>query len=211
MNAPIRWLLALLLLPAAALAPAAASAQAPVEGQDYVRIADAGPWQPLEGRIEVAEIFSYACSVCHEFRPMLDAWARRQPDDVRVSHVPAAFRPGDPYATAFFAAQAIGSHDTVHAATFDAVHRSGLLARNATVGELASFYAGLGVDRQQLGAAMQSPETAARVQAAHDFLRRSGAQGTPTVVINGKYRVQGRTLGDVLRIAEQLIAIERAP
>jgi thiol:disulfide interchange protein DsbA len=211
MNAPLRWLLALLLVPAAALAPAAASAQSLVEGQDYVRIADARPWQPLDGQVEVAEIFSYACSVCHEFRPMLDAWARRQPDDVRVSHVPAAYRAGDSFATAFFAAQAIGQHDTVHAATFDAVHRRGMLARNANVAELAGFYASLGVDRQQLAEAMQRPETAAQVQAAGEFLRRSGAQGTPTLVINGKYRVQGRTLGDVLRIAEQLVALERSP
>ena len=210
MKVPIRWLLALLLVPAAALAPAAASAQSLVEGQDYVRLTDAGPWQPLDGQIEVAEIFSYGCSVCHDFRPMLDAWARRQPDDVRVSHVPAA-RAGDPFATVFFAAEAIGEHDTVHAATFDALHRRGILARNATLGELATFYAGLGVDREQLAEAIRNPETAARVKSASEFLGRSGAQGTPTLVINGKYRVQGRTLGDVLRIAEQLIAIERTP
>lgn len=210
MKITARWFLPLLL---ALVLSAPAAAQAPVEGQDYVRIAEGAPWQPLDGKIEVAEIFSYACHVCDEFRPMLAAWARRQEADVRVSHVPAAYRRQDPFATMFFAAEALGQADAVHAATFDAVHRRGLLARNATVAEITTFYAGLGLgmDRARLGAAATSPETLEKLDAAHEFLVRSGARGTPTLVINGKYRVQGRTLHDVLRIAEQLIAAERQP
>lgn len=210
MNRPFRWLLPLLLALFAAV-PGLAGAQAPVEGQDYVRIPGGEPWEPLDGKVEVVEIFSYACHVCDEFRPMLAAWARQQPADVRVSHVPAAYRSRDPFATAFFAAQALGELDVLHPATFDAVHRRRILARNATAAELKAFYVHLGVDPQRLSAAMDSPETARKVDAAHEFLRRSGAQGTPTVIINGKYRVQGRTLGDVLRIAERLVAAERQP
>ena len=210
MNAPFRWFLPLLLALSPAL-PGTAAAQAPVEGQDYVRIAGGEPWQPLDGQVEVVEIFSYACHVCDEFRPMVAAWARQQPDDVRVSHVPAAYRSRDPFATAFFAAEAIGEFDALHPATFDAVHRRGILARNATAAELKAFYVRLGVDPQRLSAAMDSPETARKVDAAHDFLRRSGAEGTPTVIINGTYRVQGRTLRDVLRIAGELVAAERQP
>ena len=210
MNAPIRWLLPLLLALSPAIA-ATAAAQAPVEGQDYVRIADGQPWQPLDGQVEVAEIFSYACHVCDEFRPMLAAWARQQPDDVRVSRVPVVYRAQDPFATAFFAAQAIGGHEDVHAATFDAVHRHRTLARNATAAELAAFYGRLGLDGERLAAAMDSAETRQKLEAAHEFLRRSGAQGTPTVIVNGKYRVQARTLQDLLRITESLVAAERQP
>lgn len=209
MNIPMHWALALLLALAANVSTAAA--QAPVEGQDYVRIPDAQPWQPLDGRIEVAEIFSYACHVCDQFRPMLADWARRQPDDVRVSHVPAAYRAQDPFATAFFAAEAIGAIEETHTATFDAIHRRGILARNATTAEITAFYRRLGVDTVRLAAAMDSPETRQKLNAAHDFLRLSGAQGTPAVIINGKYRVQGSTLGDILRITEALVASERQP
>ena len=209
--APYRWLLALLVaLPLAVAGPAAAQ-QAPVEGVDYVRIPGGQPWQPLDGQVEVAEIFAYTCSVCDEFRPMLAAWARQQPEGVRVVHVPAAWRSRDPLATAFFAVQALGALDTMHAATFDAIHRRGYLPRNPTLAELRAYYVRMGMDPQRLAAALESPETAARVDAAHAFLRASGAQGTPTLVVNGKYRVQGRTLGDVLRIAGQLADAERQP
>lgn len=202
------WLCTLLL--AFAAWPGAAAAQAPMEGRDYVVIADGSPWRPLDGRIEVAEIFSYACHVCHEFAPMLDAWAARQPADVRVSHVPAAYRQQDPFATGYFAAEALGALDSVHAATFEAVHRRGQLARNASTREIALFQAGLGLDHDRVVAAMQSEDTRQKLNAAREFLLRSGAQGTPTVIINGRYRVQGRSLTDVLRIAEQLVARERA-
>lgn len=210
MNIPIRWLLPLLL----ALPPglcAVAAAQAPVEGRDYVRIAGGEPWQPLNGEIEVVEIFSYACHVCDEFRPMLAAWARRQPDDVRISHVPAAYPSHLSFATAFFAAEAIGAHEDVHAATFDAVHRLGRLPRNASTAEISAYYGQLGVDPDRLAAAMASDDTRQKLSAAHDFMRRTNAPGTPVLIINGRYRVQGTSLGDVLRIAEALVAAERRP
>ena len=44
--------LLLLLLSTGAFAATAADATGPVEGRDYVLV-DAGPWQPLVGRIEV--------------------------------------------------------------------------------------------------------------------------------------------------------------
>lgn len=211
MKPTARWLIPFLALLLAALVPATAAAQAPVEGQHYVRIEGGQPWQPLDGQVEVVEIFAYACHVCDRFEPMLKTWARSQPDDVRVTRLPAAYNVRDAFATAFFAAEAIGEIDAVHAATFDAIHRRGILARNATHGEIAAFYAQLGVDRGELAAAMQTPGTAQKLEAAHRFLRASGAEGTPTLVVNGKYRVLGRTLGEMLEIAEQLVELERAP
>ena len=211
MKSPARWQAPFLALLLAALLPATALAQAPVEGQDYVRIEGGEPWQPLDGQVEVVEIFAYACHVCDRFEPMLKAWERTQPDDVRVTRLPVAYNVRDAFATAFFAAEAMGELDAVHAATFDAIHRRGILARNATHAEIAAFYAQLGVDRGEFGARMQAPETARKLEAAHQFLRASGAEGTPTLVVNGKYRVLGRTLGEMLEIAEQLVELERAP
>jgi thiol:disulfide interchange protein DsbA len=39
---------------------------------------------------------------------------------------------------------------------------------------------------------------------------RSGIEGTPTIVVDGKWRVRGRTLADILRITDALVARERA-
>lgn len=212
MPAP-RWLrigLAALCLLAAAPGGAQPADAGPVEGVDYVTIPDGRPLAPLDGRIEVVEIFSYACGHCADLQPLIEPWQRALPDDVRFVYLPVTYRPDDPFATAFFAAQALGRLDATHQATFDAMHRARRLPRNATTAELSWFYGELGLDRAALDAAMASDETRRKLNEAHDFLLRSGAQGTPTLIINGRYRVQARSLRDLLRVADALIARERA-
>ena len=39
---------------------------------------------------------------------------------------------------------------------------------------------------------------------------KSGANSTPTLIVNGKYKVTGNSFEDMLRIASQLVARERA-
>ncbi|MDQ3494926.1 MAG: thiol:disulfide interchange protein DsbA/DsbL [Pseudomonadota bacterium] len=208
--------LALLLLAclplSATLAQGGRSAPAPVvEGVDYVVIADGRPWQPLAGKIEVVEVFAYACGHCRDFHPTVEAWKRTLPRDVRFSYVPAAFDLHDRHARAFFAAEAQGKLGKTHDATFRALHDTGTLpARGVSVDELVAFHGGLGVNATRFKAALQSPAIDAKMNDARAFAVRAGVEGTPTLIINGRYRVQGRTLADLLRIADALIAQLRA-
>lgn len=199
-------------LPAAA-APSqgkAAPARA-VEGVDYVVIADGRPWQPLAGQIEVAEVFAYSCGHCHNLHPLVETWKRKLPGDVRFSYVPAAFDLQNRHGRAFFAAQAQGALDRTHDATFRALHVTGTLpARGVSVDELVAFHAGLGLDAARFKAALHSPAIDTKMNEARDFALRAGVEGTPTVIINGRYRVQGRTPADILRITDVLIAQLRA-
>jgi protein dithiol oxidoreductase (disulfide-forming) len=55
-------------------------------------------------------------------------------------------------------------------------------------------------------AAMTGFSVGGQMTQARDFALRSGIEGTPTLIINGRYRVTGRTLDDNLRIASALIA-----
>ncbi|NZA27280.1 thiol:disulfide interchange protein DsbA/DsbL [Luteimonas sp. SJ-92] len=207
---PIRRWLPPVLAALALWASAAHAQQGPVEGRDYVVIADGAPWQAADGRIEVVEIFSYACHVCDELHPLVEAWRGRLPRDVRFEYLPVVYQRQDAFATGFFAVQSLGQLSRVHGATFDAVHRGGELARNASTAELAWFYAQQDIDRDALERAMHEVQTGQKLNAAREFLLRSGAEGTPTFIIDGRYRVQARSLRDLLRIADQLIAKVRA-
>ncbi len=210
MTARLAALRLLILLPLLLLPLLAAAQSAPVEGVDYVRIDDGRPWRPEPGTVEVAEVFAYPCHHCARFGPMLAEWSRRAGTDVRVRHVPAAYSPGDAYARAWFALEALGE-TRLHLRVFDAIHREGSLpGHGATVAELANFLAGEGLDAGRVRAAMTSPATDERMNAARDFAVRSAIQGTPTLIINGRWRVQARSLPDALRIAEGLVAMERA-
>lgn len=200
-----------LLFALAAMLPAAAQEPIPVENRDYVVIANGKPWQPLDGRVEVVEVFSYGCIHCFNFQRLIDAWHSRQSADVRLTYMPAVFSAGDSFARGFFAAQALGLGDSHHA-MFSAVHEDGRLPRSgASVDAVAAVYADRpGAPRAaRLVAAMNSPEVDKKMNAAQAFATRSGIEGTPTLIINGRYRVQGRSLEHTLAVADQLIARER--
>lgn len=198
------FLLALLPLAAGAAQPS------PVAGVEYVEIEGGQPYRPLAGKIEVAEVFAYWCHHCADFQPKIDAWRRTLPANVRVNYVPLPSGPDDALARAYLAAETIGVLGKTHNATFRAIHAESTLPKNATAAEIGALYARLGVNAARFKAATQGSSMAGQVQRAREFALRSGVEGTPTLIVNGRYRVRGRSLDDNLRIAGQLIALLRA-
>ncbi|MEN4903684.1 thiol:disulfide interchange protein DsbA/DsbL [Luteimonas sp. TWI1416] len=184
---------------------------APVAGTDYVVIDNGQPFAQTAGKIEVAEVFAYWCGHCAAFEPLLNAWKAKLPDDVHFVAVPATFDDRDQFPRAFYASEAMGTLARTHDATFNAVHIERKLRQNADADSIVAFYGSLGVDPQRFRSTMQSFAVNANLGRARQFAMRSGVDATPTIIIDGKYRViGGRSLEDVLRIADHLIATERA-
>lgn len=204
----MKYLLALLclVLPIAACAAADSAADPIVEGRDYYVVEGGQPYRPLDGRIEVAEVFAYTCPHCASFQPVLSAWARKLPADVRFTYVPAAFGPGETWARAFFVAERAGAVQRTHEALYRAVHQDHLLAHNATAGELAWFYGQHGLGQAAMKVAMLSPEIEALVRHAREFALAIRLPGTPTLVVNGKYVVTPANHAEALRITDALVA-----
>ncbi len=213
--------------PANAAAPAASTANdtaaapagpirapegpAPQAGTDYVAIDGGQAFAQTAGKIEVAEVFAYWCGHCAAFEPLVNAWKAKLPADVNFVAVPAVFNEGDNYPRAYYAAQTMGVLAQTHEATFNAIHLQRKLPPNASADAIADFYATLGVDGTQFRSTMQSFAVNASLGRARQFAVRSGIEATPTLVVNGKYRViGGRSLEDTLRIADHLVAMERA-
>ncbi|MGY0559033.1 MULTISPECIES: thiol:disulfide interchange protein DsbA/DsbL [unclassified Lysobacter] len=184
---------------------------APVAGTDYVEIAGGEPYQPNSGKIEVVEVFGYTCPACASFEPMVSAWAAKLPADVQFTPVAAPF--GGfwmPYAKAFFTAQATGLLPQTHDAMFKAIHIDRSLGADSSDEQIAQFYAAYGADPKQFASTMASFAINAKMGRAQQFLQRSGVDSTPTLIVDGKYRVTGQSWDEHLRIAEHLIAQERA-
>ncbi|MBJ6985637.1 thiol:disulfide interchange protein DsbA/DsbL [Luteimonas sp. MC1750] len=194
----------------AAAAQAAAQGPALVPGTDYVEIPGGQPFAPLNGKVEVVEVFAYSCGHCAAFDPLVGAWKKRLPSDVRFTMLPAAFSDQDKFGPAFFAAEAVGVIDRVHTPLFNAMHIERSLRPNASADEIIAVMAKNGADASQLKATIDSFAVKAQIGRTRQFMQRSGIDATPTVVVNGKYRVRGRTLEDILRITDQLVARERA-
>jgi len=206
----------LLLFALLALLPLAACASPanPVEGDDYEVIPNGQPFAPLTGgqKVEVVEVFGYVCIHCAHFEPQFEAWQKKQPASVRVTAVPAAF--GGfwiPYAKSYYAAQAMGVLKQSHAAVFKALHDTHELPiQNASDQEIAGFYARFGPDPDKFAATMESSQVAAQLDKARAFGMATGITGTPTLVVNGKYRIKVANPDDVLKVADFLIKRELA-
>lgn len=187
----------------------------PVLGTDYTEIAGGQPFNPQPGKIEVAEAFGYTCPHCAEFEPLIEAWRAKQTAD--VSFVPVAAPFGGfwtPYAKAYYTAEALGLVAKTHSQVFRAIHIERSLPVRADVSpdDIAQFYAKYGANPKEFASTMASFAVDAKVNRARQFLERSGVQGTPSIVVNGKYLVSITQGGfeEMLRVTDHLVAKERA-
>jgi protein dithiol oxidoreductase (disulfide-forming) len=166
-----------------------------------------------QGKLEVDEVFSYACIHCFHFQPLVNEYRKTLPRDVRWEYVPAAFGgPFDMMGRAYLAAQLLGVQERTHDGVFSGIFEKQKI-KQATPDEVADLYAGLGVDRAKFMDALRSETVEARFKKARQFVIDTGVQGTPTLVVNGKYRVMGREdtgPAGMLRTVDFLLAKERA-
>jgi thiol:disulfide interchange protein DsbA len=188
------------------------SGPAPVAGTDYVEIPGGQTYEPTRGQVEVVEVFGYTCPHCATFEPLVDSWKAKLPADVKFTPVAAPF--GGywvPYAKAFYTAQTMGLLDKTHDAMFRALHvdRSLPIQPPPSTEQLAQWYGQYGANPQQFASTMSSFATDAKLKRAQQWLQRSGVDSTPVLIVNGKYRVTGKSHEENLRIAEHLIARER--
>ncbi len=185
----------------------------PVEGTDYESIPNGQPFAPVPGKVEVVEVFNHVCPACAGFQPLVAAWKAQLPADVSFVYVPALFGgPFDTYSRVFYTAQALGVEDKAHDALYRAIHVDRTLKGERgrdTPQDIARFYQAYGVDPAQFVETMGSFAIEGKLNQAKQFAQRSGIQGTPTLVVAGKYRVTSQSREDQVRTANKLIAMER--
>jgi protein dithiol oxidoreductase (disulfide-forming) len=174
----------------------AADAPAPAaweEGKNYFLV---DPPQPTAtgDKVEVLEVFSYACPHCAHFQPTADELKKSLPAGAVFTYMPAVFNPSwEPYARAYYTAESLGVVAETHQALFDALHRDHLPMR--TIEDLAGFYAQHGVDKAKFLATSGSFEVESKLQRASQIVKADGVDGTPSIIVNGKYRVTGASAG----------------
>ena len=182
---------------------------APVLGTDYFIIDS--PDHETGKTISVVEVFGYSCPHCAHFQPYVDAWKKKQPADVKFSYLPAVFGGiWEVFARAYYTAEAMGVLQKSHNGIYNAVHVQHRMPNN--LDEVAALYADYGVDKNVFASTMQSFAISAKVGAAHELAKRWGIEGTPTIVVAGKYRVTITNAGEdaFLHNVDWFVAKERA-
>lgn len=189
-----------------------------IEGQHYFQVQPAKPTEVPAGKVEVLEIFSYACPACYRNYPLINKLKAALPASARMRYLPASWHPEEDWKNfqrGFFAAQALGLVDKTHDRIFDAIWKTGELATMdvengrpkalmPTIADIARYYAQIApVKAEEFLATAQSFTIDARMRQADEQIKGYQADSTPTLVIDGRYRLTPRTAGS----DEQFIAL----
>lgn len=169
--------------PAAAAAPAASF----TEGTEYVATGSTARYAPKD-KVEVVEVFSYGCIHCAHYEEYVEKLQKELPKGATFHAVPAAFNDAWlPYAQAYYAAKKLNVSPAAHAALFKAIHTDHYPL--GTVDELANWYAkNYGVDAKKFADVANGDEVKNQIMADTKLIQAWGIDGTPTIVVNGKYR-----------------------
>lgn len=199
----ISSLVALMILSSVGLA---AEQSAKDADQGYVVIKPARPTQD-PSKVEVIEFFSYGCIHCYTFEPSLKVWLKTLPANVHFIRQPAVFQaPWKAYAKAYFTAESLGVLDKVHDAIYDAIHNEKKPLQSEE--DLANFFVAHGVKSEDFTKAYKSFSVDAKLRQAEVSAPAYGIEGTPSLVVNGKYRIKAAAPEKMFEVANRLIAEE---
>jgi thiol:disulfide interchange protein DsbA len=172
------------------------------------------------GKIEVTEVFSYGCPACNFAHAEFEKVRKNLPANAVMTYVPASFKPNEDwpmFQRAYLAAQALGIADKAHEAMFDAVWKpdaplaimnsDGRTLKNPlpTIEDAAKFYAKYGVKEDDFVGTANSFAISTKMKQADAYVRNTGTDSTPTVVVAGKYRLTYVSAGNDWKLMDQLI------
>lgn len=220
--------------------PVAVQAQQPgqlVAGRDYQVVDPRAPVDAPQGKIEVVEFFWYSCPHCNAFEPLLDEWIRKLPKDVAFRRVPVAFRDDFvPQQRLYYALEAMGLVDKLHAKVFQAIHGPGSQAKAQTGGAVQSsklstaamigpWIASQGVNEAQFMAHYNSFSVSTKASRAAQLQDAYRIEGVPALGVAGRFLTDGTmapsnvqapdgrqtpTMHGALRVVDALVAAVRA-
>jgi protein dithiol oxidoreductase (disulfide-forming) len=191
------------------LAGATRAQGGPVEGKDYVRVAQPLPMAP--GKVEVVEFFGYWCPHCNSFEPSLEAWVQTLPADVAFRRIPVAFSPPqEPYQRLYFAIETLGLVEALHRKIFAAVHVQRV--RFDKDADIAAWVNANGADGAKVVETMKGFAVATKMRQAKQLADAYRIDGVPTLGIQGRYMTSPSIAGSAeraLATASQLIQMSK--
>lgn len=189
-----------------------AQTKKPQPGTDYQVLDPRAPVEAPAGKIEVVEFFWYKCGHCNAFEPMLDAWIKKLPKDVLVRRIPVAFRDDfAPQQRLYYALEAMGLVEKLHAKVFAAIHGEKLALDKGDA--IAEWVSRQGVDKSKFMDQYNSFTVATKATRATQLQNTYKIEGVPSLGVAGRFLTDGtmaRNMDRALQVVDSLIADVRA-
>jgi len=182
-----------------AASTAFASPTAPVNGVDYMTLAAPQPVQAAGKKVEVIEFFAYHCPACNMLEPTLNAWVKKQGDNIVMRRIHLPFQgAADPEAHLFLTLEAMGKLGEYHHRVFRAVHveRQRLMKDD----QIIEWAVKNGLDRAKFMETWNSFGVTSKLRRLESQSKAYKVSGTPTIIIDGKYVVSPGQVGEANKI-----------
>lgn len=175
-------------------------------GTDYSMLATPQPVSTK--KIEVMEFFFYECPHCYHLHNELMGWEKTLPGDVEMVFVPTIFRDStEPLARAYYALEAMGKSKQLEDPIYQAIHVKNMDLHD--LNSISAFVASQGVDKAKFIAAYNSFTVNSEIARAKQMIRSYGINGTPTLIVDGRYVITGLQPAATLRAMDDVIAMVR--
>jgi len=200
--------LAVVLLAAAGAATAAVELK---EGVNYKLLQPSQPTNVAPGKVEVVEVFWYACGHCYLLEPKLDAWNRSgRPASAELVRVPATWNNMlKTHARVYYTMELLGRQN-LHPEIWREINLKG--NRMDTPESIEAFFTSHGVSKVDFQKAFSSFSVDSKIMRAEDMNRRYKITGTPTIIVNGKYVTDVGMAGteeNLFQVINALVAKEK--
>ena len=177
-------------------------------GEDYGVVEPRASVEAPAGKVEVVEFFWYSCPHCNAFEPTLDAWSRKLPKDIVLRRVPVAFRDDFvPQQRLYYALEAMGLVDKLHAKVFAAIHVERLSLSSGPA--IVDWVAKQGVDRAKFSEQYNSFSVASKASKATQLQNAYKVEGVPALGVAGRFYTDGtmaKGMERALKVVESLAA-----
>ena len=158
----------------------------PIQGTHYDLLT---PPVPRSGdKPEVVEVFNFKCRHCYKLYPKMAAWMKINSNRYIYKALPIYWgKQTDMPLRAYFAADFLGKGEAMKSAIFEAQFKNGSDIENP--GDLAFLAEDMGLDGKKFHSYLKSFGVAAKVTQAKALQRAFAVHSTPTLVINGQYKI----------------------
>ena len=177
-----------------------------VEGVNYKTLKPAVPTNVAPGKVEVVEVFWYACGHCYLLEPKLEAWEKKgKPANVELIRMPAVWNELlKTHARLFYTIEILGRPELNNEA-FREINVRG--NRLDTPDKIEAFFTSRGVPKADFQKAFSGFAVESKLARATDLNKRYRITSTPTVVVNGKYVTDAGMAGGEDRLFQVINAL----
>jgi thiol:disulfide interchange protein DsbA len=177
-------------------------------GVDY-RLVDNPLPVKRDGIVEVSETFWYGCNACYQFDPVINSWASRQENDVRLTKMPVTWGGiHQLHASLYYTIEALKLDPSTHAAVFVTIHKEGNFLQNPKA--IEDFLKKFGVAPEVSKQYMNSFTVKQMVNRGIKHSRQLKVSSVPMMIVDGKYIIESKgSYEKILKVVDYVVELQR--